>query len=63
MGDLMPLNEVPRRLREHGLEVGYHACWRAATDGHIPAEKVGARWLVRRSDLPAIVAAFAPTKA
>jgi hypothetical protein len=52
--DLIPLPDLPRAMRELGADASYLTAWRAIVAGDIPAERRGARWLVRRSDLPEI---------
>ena len=54
----IPLNEVPRLLRQRGVLVSYPKLWRAAVEGEIPTERKGARWHVRKGDLDAIVAHY-----
>lgn len=57
----IPIGMLPRELRNHGVVVGYNIIWRAATDGRIPAHKVGARWYVDCADISDIASAFART--
>jgi len=60
--DAIPLIEVPARLRDAlgTTPPTYHAIWRAAVQGEIPATRLGGRWYVRAGDMPRVVAAFAP---
>ena len=54
MQDTIPLTEVPRALRAHGLFTTYNALWIALVAGQVPAERVGKRWHVRTDDLVVI---------
>jgi len=54
------LREAARRLSEAGHDVSYWRIWNAATTGRIPARLVAGRRLLLASELPLIVAAFAP---
>ncbi|MCC5968405.1 MAG: hypothetical protein JJU15_00475 [Pararhodobacter sp.] len=54
------ITDLPRALRNRGIEVTYNAIWLAATEGRIPAEKQGKRWFVKADDLPLVADAFAP---
>jgi hypothetical protein len=53
------LPDLPRLLREQGVPVSYHDCWRRVVAGDLPAERHGRRWSVKREDLPVIVRTFA----
>ena len=55
------LIEVPRALREFGVTASYHRVWNRVIDGRIPATKVGKRWMIARSDLPAAADLFKPS--
>lgn len=53
-----PLTDLPRVLRENGVIVKYHTCWRHATEGRIPAHRLGGRWFIDTANLDQIAAAF-----
>jgi len=52
--DLIPLPDLPRAMRELGTSATYLSAWRAVVAGDIPAQRLGARWCVRKDDLPEI---------
>lgn len=54
MSDAIPLPDLPRALRDHGVITSYLQAWRLVTAGSIPAQRFGNRWAVRAADLPAI---------
>lgn len=58
MDDTIRLPELARELRKHGITTSYLQVWRWVVAGSIPAERIGSRWVVRASDLPAIAALF-----
>ena len=58
--DKIFITDLPRALRAEGIDTSYNACWRAATEGRIPAEKQGRQWFVKTDDLPKVRAFFAP---
>jgi hypothetical protein len=65
---LIPLAQLPTEAREvvglNGLPPGvakrlrYHPLWQAAMACEFPTVRVGGRVFVRRSDLPAVLAAL-----
>jgi hypothetical protein len=50
----IPLPQLPRELRARGVSIGYGPLWRLVIEGSLPAHRMGARWVVRAADLPAI---------
>ena len=56
--DMLPLPAVPRALAPYpgGPTVTYGRLYAAVTNGVLPAERIGARWFLKRSDLPAVAA-------
>lgn len=57
--DRLSLVEVMREVRQrYGASVEYNRLWRYVAQGEVPAERAGSRWLVRRSDVPRVAAAF-----
>lgn len=59
MQDAIPLPELPRALRDHGVTTTYLQAWRLVVAGSIPAQRFGNRWAVRAADLPAIAECIA----
>jgi hypothetical protein len=50
----VPLTDLPRALRLHGLRLSYQQCWKAVVSGDVPARRAGSRWIVEAADLPEI---------
>ncbi len=61
MTDKISMTDMPRALRELGVEASYNLCWRAAVEGRIPAERMGRRWYVKADDLPRVADHFTAT--
>jgi hypothetical protein len=57
----LTLTDLPRALRDMGLDVSYRRIWVAVTEGRVPAEKHGKRWMIKRADLPAVADLFKPS--
>lgn len=53
------LTDLPRALRAYGVDTTYQRCWRAVVAGHIPADRDGRKWSVKKADLPVIASANA----
>ena len=70
--DLIPLAQLPRELREAAdlierervalNRVRYQTIYGYVVDGMVPAERIGGRWAVRRSDLPKLAAVLGSAK-
>jgi hypothetical protein len=60
MTNFLSLTAVPLHLHEQGVTVTYNQIWRAATEGRIPAERVGGRLFVKTDDLAKVASVFAP---
>lgn len=58
----IPLTDLPRLLRDNGVEISYHTGWKAATEGRIPAHRMGGRWFIDTANLDQIAEAFTPAK-
>lgn len=59
VNEAVALADVSLVLRQKfGVAVSYQRLWRAATEGAIPATRMGSRWFVFRSDLAAIALSF-----
>ena len=57
--DDIALPDLPRELKRLlGQSCSYHKAYLACVDARIPAERRGARYFVRRSDLPVIASAL-----
>ena len=53
------VNAAMREVRRlYGCPVKYNVVWRSVAQGDVPAERVGARWMVRRANLDRIAAAL-----
>jgi hypothetical protein len=53
--ELIPLTAVAMELKALGFNPpAYRYTFNAALDARIPAERINARWYVRREDLPLI---------
>jgi hypothetical protein len=60
MADMLPLVQVPRALRAHGVCVNYHKVWRHIIAGDIPAQQADNKaWMIAEADLPSIAQALA----
>ena len=60
MQPTIPLNELPRLLRQRGVIVSYPKVWRAAVEGEIPTIRKGQRWHIDPANLDAIAAHYTP---
>jgi hypothetical protein len=40
----------------HGVSTTYQRLWAAVVNGQVPAQRVGRRWMILRSQLPGIAA-------
>jgi hypothetical protein len=50
----LALSDALRAINADGVKITYQQFWSAAITGNIPAERVGQRWAVLETDLPAI---------
>ena len=50
----LALSDALRAINADGCNITYQRFWNAAITGNIPAERVGQRWSVLETDLPAI---------
>ena len=50
----IPLTDAALALAARGTPVSYRALWGAVVEGRVPAQRVGARWVVRSADLATI---------
>lgn len=55
----VPLIEVPRLLRQHGVVKSYQQIWSHAVAGKIPATRDSGKWFVAVADIPTIAKAYA----
>lgn len=58
------LIDLPRELRAQGISAPYSACYSAAVNGLIPAERnaTGTRWVVDAEALPTVIKHFSLLK-
>lgn len=54
----VPLIEVPRLLKEHGVTKTYAQVWSRVVAGKIPASREGGKWVVAIADIPLIAKAL-----
>jgi len=59
----LPLTDAAHALAARGTPVTYRALWGAVVEGRVPAQRIGARWVVRSADLATIADRLSPSHA
>jgi hypothetical protein len=63
MPDDLKLTDAAHTLAARGTPVSYRALWGAVVEGRVPAQRVGARWVVQSADLATIADRLSPSHA